>query len=243
MSGLNAHVSDSSAEHILRRVHFRVPLSTSTHTHEQLPLNWNASKPLAKLDQLLLSRAYTGLAIIGKNSVMLDIGSHVFEFLKLPAELRNRVYYNALVNENLTEITPTLRVPALLQSCYQIRSEARNIWCTQNTFCIRIIDYDTDLLSRFCRILVGHMDYSPGIVYDLDGSCSWSNLMTWCRRVFHGQLWPIFAGPDADTQAVVVSAATRLAASDVHDRWRSCLQGLEMWRDVAGRSNSEWLEN
>lgn len=56
------------------------------------------------------------------------------QLLSLPAELRNRIYEYALIEENEIAITADLHVPALLQTSRQIRREARSLYFEKNTF-------------------------------------------------------------------------------------------------------------
>jgi hypothetical protein len=168
--------------------------------------------------------------------------NEIFPFLQLAGELRNRIYFEVLLADTAIEIRQGLRVPPLLQTCRQVRAEALNLWGVQNSFFVQIVDHDIKLLARFCRIVLAHMDTSPCITYDFVGRSDWANLMGFCKGVFGGELWPVFAGVDASNEAFVVSAATRLAASNAHQSWKKCWEGLEMWRPLAGRLNAEWLD-
>ena len=60
-------------------------------------------------------------------------------FLKLPAELRNRIYEEALIRTKTVHLTtleakPSWRCPDLLHTCQQLRSEASTIYYSGNTF-------------------------------------------------------------------------------------------------------------
>lgn len=61
--------------------------------------------------------------------------------LELPAELRNKIYFDVLVSEKPLGIAKQTHIydvrhkaPALLQTCRQIREEARTIFYSNNTF-------------------------------------------------------------------------------------------------------------
>lgn len=52
----------------------------------------------------------------------------------LPLELRNRIYEFAVPRSEQIEVTSSLQPPALLQVCYETRTEASRIYFGQNTF-------------------------------------------------------------------------------------------------------------
>jgi hypothetical protein len=55
--------------------------------------------------------------------------------LELPAEMRNKIYRYALINENCTTLTDSnCNQPALLRTCRQIRTEASILFYSQNKF-------------------------------------------------------------------------------------------------------------
>ena len=60
--------------------------------------------------------------------------------LKLPAELRNRIYRTALVSSDALDVTdkPRPTEPALLATCKQIRTEALGIYYSENSFLLSI---------------------------------------------------------------------------------------------------------
>lgn len=84
--------------------------------------------------------------------------------LRLPAELRNRIYHEVLARPPGSE-KPTYHLsnghmtPPLVRTCHQIRNESIGIWCDNTTFlfsdpalCIRLLsrleDKHIDLISE-----------------------------------------------------------------------------------------------
>ena len=74
--------------------------------------------------------------------------------LSLPPELRNAIYELAL-NESIGVVVDNrFGQPALLNTCRQIRAEARPVWYTENRFLVRIHNSKDDVLARFDEHLV-----------------------------------------------------------------------------------------
>ena len=63
---------------------------------------------------------------------------HPCSLTQLPAELRNKIYRYALVAANKVFQLTSLRQPALLAACRQIRSEATPIFFAENTFDLHV---------------------------------------------------------------------------------------------------------
>lgn len=81
--------------------------------------------------------------------------------LKLPAELRNRIYEMVLLDATTTHVTtakakPDWHSPGLLRTCHQIRSEASSIYYAVNIFRVSSLNCSDDeeddllVLKREC---------------------------------------------------------------------------------------------
>jgi len=80
--------------------------------------------------------------------------------LALPPELRNHIYYDALIEDEIyvrSNDPSTLQEPSLLRTCCRIRSEASPIYYASNNFCLVVEDFEVDTVLTWLgyRILHG----------------------------------------------------------------------------------------
>ncbi|UJO21944.1 uncharacterized protein CLAFUR5_09259 [Fulvia fulva] len=107
----------------------------------------------------------------------------------LPAELRNKIYEYALIEDNEISITPTYQLPPLLRTCHQIRGEATLMYWGCNTFGVFMRDYDVSLLLALLR--------KPWRPYFFGNRAirlhytllpRWSNARMWLKAIHSGAL-------------------------------------------------------
>lgn len=78
-------------------------------------------------------------ATTGSESAMTDS-----PLMKLPPELRNRIYRYTVVGDSKIFVTHNgLREPELLHVCTQIRTEALGIFYSENVFSVENQNYDS----------------------------------------------------------------------------------------------------
>ncbi|KAK3111750.1 hypothetical protein LTR53_012683, partial [Teratosphaeriaceae sp. CCFEE 6253] len=100
----------------------------------------------------------------------------------LPPELRNAVYEYALTSPDMDiKVTKDLRIPPLIQTSRQIRSETRGIWHGGNTFTHDIQRCNADLFLAWLRHLHAQGLKAESQVADPRGTLDWAALMRWCR--------------------------------------------------------------
>ena len=71
--------------------------------------------------------------------------------LALPAELRNRIYEYALLQDGGIRVMPRLSQPSLLLTSRQICQESLQIWYNRNDFEVPVRDCDASLLTKWGR--------------------------------------------------------------------------------------------
>jgi len=85
--------------------------------------------------------------------------------LKLPRELRDRIYSEVLIEDDMIDTQPwqfyegrtlTWQPPPLLQTCRRIRNEASKIYYAENTFYVH--DSAVDNLVSHLLELLGSLD-------------------------------------------------------------------------------------
>ncbi|KAF7192845.1 hypothetical protein HII31_05828 [Pseudocercospora fuligena] len=162
--------------------------------------------------------------------------------LTIAPELRNQIYDLALIEEDSIQVSSTLKEPALLSVCRQIRSEARGIWFSENQFTFRVVDCDISLLLKSFAWVQDVPGKTP--LFKLRGRPNWANLMAWCKAVFEDKLPPLNAQYQ-NHLATVVRPATIMTRNlaESGSSWPSIEKNLLLWRDTAGSVDPRWLED
>lgn len=141
-------------------------------------------------------------------------------FLELSAELRNRIYWWAVVVHDcdIDSYTLPIRItgrtfpePPLLRVCRQIREEASPVFYGNNEFIFEMNDYDSTPLAMYLKKFPSDAGQFPIPLDDTDYGNSWMpnrpNLYVWAKRVYEGVLpgpssYEIWLECDATTMAV-----------------------------------------
>ena len=167
-------------------------------------------------------------------------GQTEYASLSLPPELRNNIYHMCLVEEGWIRITAALQPPPLLSTCWQIRSEALELWHYANDFAIDVQNRDTSLYqahvdnvlnSQLCINAQGKWE----LTIDLTG-LHWEYPMTWCHAVWAGNLLaPRGADEDLIDVWMIAKPATNIAQKARGLPWKVVESMLEELRVVAVR--------
>lgn len=118
-------------------------------------------------------------------------------FLKLPGELRNRIYRLHLATEpqghgyivvDLEDSTE----PPLLITCHQVRREALPLYYCESSFYLTVGSYNSALPLRWAQQLA-RLEKLYNISHVLttvhpDMYAHWPNLMLWFQRIHSGEL-------------------------------------------------------
>ena len=131
--------------------------------------------------------------------------------LKLPGELRNRIYRFALITHDHIRLPVTTRTfpePALLATNKEIRREASSLFYSENHFMIEVRDFD----STACVIFSHKIAYVEGLKTAryrfswLSKRPNWANLHLWLFRLHSGKFArPAQKGRQSPHVAVVLS--------------------------------------
>lgn len=152
--------------------------------------------------------------------------------LSLPAELRNRIYRLALVQDAEIRIAPSHSPPpepALLSTCRQVRGEARNIYYQDNTFLFGVSDFDAAMLVTFESRSRTHRRANHSLA--LGGGPNWANLKAWIRAVFEGR--GHYFSRRFDDEAVPAPLHEHLAVMCFDVMMRLRARGME-WKQAKG---------
>lgn len=107
-------------------------------------------------------------------------------FLGIAPELRSRIYYAALTQPELIDISTSAarRQPALLSVCRQIRNEAIGIYYTDNSFSFECCKVDWRKAFPFCDLQREyHVEHKLKLQVNMCGHRShMESLHTWLKR-------------------------------------------------------------
>jgi len=111
-------------------------------------------------------------------------------FMELPGELKNRIYFYALVkpetNIEITALSWPFHQPALLKTCKQIRGEALSIFYNENHITANINDWNPEV-KNVCHDLWNKYDLkSAQFSHYFTGKPHWQNLLAWLKAFFLG---------------------------------------------------------
>jgi hypothetical protein len=109
-------------------------------------------------------------------------------FMDLPGELKNRIYFYALVRKDNVEISAAnwdTHQPALLKTCKQIRREALSIFYNENRVSANIEDWNPEVKNA-CHDLWAHhkLKWSAQFSHYFTGKPHWQNLIAWLEAFF-----------------------------------------------------------
>lgn len=131
-----------------------------------------------------------------------DCSTTTSPLLKLPGELRNRIYRALLVSDShILTNTSGIPEPPLLLASQQIRNEAITIYYNENKFTIPIPDYSSDIflaVTQRVEQLRTRYKIAPWTVCTSPQPSlpNWSNVMQWLKRYHSGLITGVIDSPE-----------------------------------------------
>jgi len=117
----------------------------------------------------------------------------------LPAELRNQIYRQVLVEDQITMTpegaAPLTPPPTLLQTCRRIREEAASIYFEENTFAFYVTSLDVCRVTEWADLSEQHAQANQILAFV--SQPNWANLLHWLE-LFYKDECAGFEEPDAD---------------------------------------------
>lgn len=172
--------------------------------------------------------------------------------LKLPGELRNRIYRLALLEPQPIGLSPTNFVePSLLVACHQIRREAATISYGENTFRVPIPNYDSTMcklwtakfrkLRKIFKVNV-HTVLSRGAAFE---EPDWENAIEWIQRRHSGavryHLHKPSSAPRHFTPDMMVLGGMFLIAIEMKGKpWSKVKKVMEEQHRILVAINPKW---
>jgi hypothetical protein len=167
--------------------------------------------------------------------------------LKLPGELRNRIYRFAIIKPVSIELDiPRWQdhQPAFVRTCKQIRIEALRLFYAENKITTNIHDWNPIVKVRCSELLASHKMRSHHLYHYFTGSPNWENLLAWLKGVFEGKIGGISScvGKTRTLERKVVGGMF-MYVSTAHKGtdWPDLLPFLELQREVLGMEDPRWL--
>lgn len=178
--------------------------------------------------------------------------------LELPAELRNRIYRDCLVEERpikLFERSSEPRrhgvAPALLRTCSQIRSEAIEIYYLENRFEAVVEDCDVGEIEVWIDSCISPLGEDVAmklrlVLYALvPNNRPWTNLMSWCRAIYDGVFYLVrfeleFCYDVNQAEEGVITTAVDMAKVARDLPWTEVFEMLRKLQWVAVATDTVW---
>lgn len=137
----------------------------------------------------------------------------------------------------------SVKQPALLSVNRQVRSEAKRIWYRSNTFAFHIEGYDDTLVRQFYANCLANGGNTK-IKLRLRGVGNWTNLLNWCKHIWHGQS---ISATKAEPGEHGRTFCIMLAAHEVVEQhlqngrsWGECAVALESMRKLVQKLHPAW---
>ncbi|KAF7190953.1 hypothetical protein HII31_08112 [Pseudocercospora fuligena] len=176
-------------------------------------------------------------------------------FLELAAELRNRIYEHALVEEHTIAIhRNNITQPGLLRTCRQIREETRSMYYCGNNFKIETGAYDVRPVKMFFKQARGfwsnydqyenEVDRLGNVEYGIRHSKPpWDRALKWLKA-YHDNETPPYVCPHTDHGyggfCEDFAVAFDMVRAMAPFYWSGIEKVLEKYREVANEAYEEY---
>ncbi|KAK4500664.1 hypothetical protein PRZ48_008853 [Zasmidium cellare] len=176
-------------------------------------------------------------------------GQNKLHLLGFPAEIRNRIYEHALIEDDAIDVNPTgLPQPALLCTSRQIRTEAIGIYYNSNKFRVLIQSWDGAKFTKFYEIFEKNTttrNLYANIRLSFHGGPNWANLFRWLKVAHAGEMWTLEWVWDLDDQtkefATVGALFTTLMHTTRHLPWAEAKQIMFSLRMMLAFVDGAWI--
>lgn len=143
----------------------------------------------------------------------------------------------SLLEESPIVVKPDLKQPSLLQTCRQIRHEAKPVWYAENDFHIFVEECDDSLVHAWSEH-VKNVGVQPKVSMMLMGYVNWNHLKAWCRRIWAGTSLALPKERSSLNECGddMVAAAHHIAMIHRGSPWYLCGQALRKVEHMVHRS-------
>jgi hypothetical protein len=163
-------------------------------------------------------------------------------FLNLPAELRNQIYKEAVVESDAIEVSRSSvpAEPGLLRVNRQIRKEVKDIYYRDNLFKFHLFDYDATIFIRW----FGSSESRAACNWETryHGRKNWINLHAWLKATYDGKTNGKRVKRSLDKQADIVvgifNIVMRMKRNDIP--WETVEKYLNDVRQLITVKDASW---
>ena len=174
-----------------------------------------------------------------------------YHLLGLPAEVRNRIYRFALIENDVLELSATSPTPpGLLIVSKQIREETVAMYYTENRFILVIVDFDGEAVTRpvevyrkcFTPTGTGAQAKQQGIIgIYTAGVPNWRNLVGWCKAIHRGSMPVLKERPGGGDRMNMSIAAIHKVVWGMRSRpWEEVEEVFEGFRKIMVLLDQAW---
>lgn len=176
--------------------------------------------------------------------------------LRLPAELRNMIYRQALIGpQPLMTDTIAFQEPPLLLTCKEIRSEAAPLFFAENTFRVSTDEYKITAYLKWRQVVMAAEKRKEACTAatlkhtETEGSDSanWTNLVEWLRAVHNGTIHVVIFKPSKlqeihglGIDVVTVGMIFRVVGNMKSKAWHKVERLLKEFRVVLTMHDPRW---
>lgn len=162
--------------------------------------------------------------------------------VSLPAEIRNQIYKNVLVESEPIDVNSS-NIPAepgLLRVNRNIRNEARHFYYNDNLFLFTVYNYDGILLVRW----LGSSEFRQHSKWQVhyEGLPNWANLLAWLKATYeensHGRRPSRSVVKKASEVVGIFNLVARMKSDNVP--WHEIEPYLEDVRQIMTYSDPLW---
>lgn len=158
----------------------------------------------------------------------------------MPAELRNRIYRDVLLEDEVTVDDNSHLQPGLLRACRQLRNEATRIYYEEKAFILRVFDLRLSIPSHHWLMVDVPRVPMPRMRLLVGGAMHWDNLVEWMKRL-HGEPTPCPAvGPEVISRVRAVSRALAIVFELRQVPWGTVLRALEHFKEAVEPTDGSW---
>ncbi|KAK4548839.1 hypothetical protein LTR36_008612 [Oleoguttula mirabilis] len=167
--------------------------------------------------------------------------------MSLPGELRNHIYRLALLSPSRVQIRhDTVGQPGLLQTCHQIRNEAKPIYYKENEFTVTVTNFDFGLDMFFIQQCIPHTQIEVCVQLVHIGRGSWEHLLRGLKNCHEGRLGGLGYKDGQDVFWNYAARAFQMVKDLEGCPWPQVRDALDKYRlavtEVPGKVRTAWRE-
>jgi len=165
--------------------------------------------------------------------------------LKLPGELRNRIYRCAIVPpERIMLQGPDRLQPALLSPSRQGRGEAFSIYYSENVLNFVVRDMAGISMTPFRKLLLKYRKRQcTNFCMLMSRVVNWANLLMWLKAHYEDHrlaFWPLAIGDNQNSRMQIMNQAFAVVKNMRDQSWDKVVDVLEAFHKALAVLDAAW---